>query len=151
MLSRPHGLIDITNMFGRKVESVPVNENSAGVFPKATKVFESTWAPKDIQFGHYDAVIALAVEQQNGTITLSRVVQFWVLPMNIIAPALGGLLFFILLLYVLIRLYVRRQLAGIRMGRGRRESQGLSKLAAITIALLVAIIIGLAILFFYFG
>ena len=151
VLSRPHGLIDITNMFGRKVESVPVNESSSGVFPKATKVFEVNWDPKDLQFGRYDAVVALAVEQAGGTITLSRVVQFWVLPMNIIAPALGGLLFFILVIYIFIRIYVKRQLAGVRVGRGRRESQGLSKLAAITIALLVAIIIGLAVLFFYFG
>ena len=151
VLSRPRGLIDVTNMFGRKVDSIAVNESNSGVFPKATKVFNVSWDPGDLQFGRYDAVVALAVEGTQGTVTLSRLVQFWVLPMNIIAPALGVLLLFILILYVLIRLYVKRQLAGVRMGRSKRESQGLSKLAASTIALLVAIIIGLAILFFYFG
>ncbi len=150
VLSRPRGLIDITNMFGRKVDSILVNETNAGVFPQGTKIFNVSWEPGDLQFGRYDAVVALAVEGSQGTVTLSRLVQFWVLPMNIIAPALGVLLFFILLLYILIRMYVKRQLAGVRSGR-RRESQGLSKLAAITIALLIAIIIGFAILFFYFG
>ena len=151
VLSRPRGLIDVTNMFGKKVASLAVNDNAAGVFPKATREFAVDWKPDDIQLGRYQAVVALAVEGTNGTQTISRLVQFWVLPMNIIAPFLGGVLFLILLMYIMIRLYVRRQLAGLRSGRGRNQATGLSRLAAITIALLVAIIIGLAILFFYFG
>ena len=152
VLSRPRGLIDVTNIFGKKVTSLTVNDNAAGVFPKATREFSVDWKPTDVQLGRYEAVVALAVEGVNGTQTISRLVQFWILPMNIIAPFLGGVLFFILLMYIMIRLYVRRQLAGLRSGSVRRnQATGLSRLAAITIALLVAIILGLAILFFYFG
>ena len=151
VLSRPRGLIDVTNMFGKKVASLTVNDNAAGVFPKATREFAVDWKPEDMQLGRYEAVIALAIEGVSGTQTISRLVQFWVLPMNIIAPFLGGILFLILAMYIMIRIYVRRQLAGLRSGRSRTQTTGLSRLAAITIALLVAIILGLAILFFYFG
>ncbi len=153
ILSRPHGLIDITNMFGKKVISIPVNDSGGGIFPNGTREFSSEWKSDDIQLGRYDAVVALAVEGQNGTQTISRVLQFWIMPMNIIGPIVGGLLFLIILVYVIIRLYIRSQLAGISRPRGssRRSDQGLSKSAAIVIALLVAIIIGFAILFFYFG
>jgi uncharacterized membrane protein len=71
--------------------------------------------------------------------------------MNIIGPILGGLLFLIVIVYIIIRLYVRAQLAGISRPSRRSRDEGLSKSAAIVIALLVAIIIGLAVLFFYFG
>lgn len=152
VLSRPHGLIDITNMFGKKVASIPVNDNGGGIFPKGTREFSSEWKSDDVQLGRFEAVVALAVEGQNGTQTISRVLQFWILPMNIIAPLLGTLLFLIVLIYIIIRLYVRSQLAGVaRPSRAQREAGGLSKTAAVVIALLIAIIIGLAILFFYFG
>lgn len=153
ILSRPHGLIDITNMFGKKVGSIPVNESGGGIFPGGVREFSSTWESDDIQLGRFDATVALAVEGQNGTQTISRVLQFWIMPMNIIGPLLGGLLFLIIVFYVLIRLYIRSQLAGISRPRGasRRGDPGLSNTAAIVIALLVAIIIGLAFLFFYFG
>jgi hypothetical protein len=153
ILSRPHGLIDITNMFGKKVASIPVNDNGGGIFPNGVREFSSVWKSDDIQLGRYDAVVALAVEGQNGTQTISRVLQFWIMPMNIIGPIVGGLLFLIILVYVIIRLYIRSQLAGISRPRGasRRSDPGLSKSAAIVIALLVAIIIGFVILFFYFG
>ncbi len=152
VLSRPHGLVDITNMWGKKVASIPVNESGAGIFPKGTREFSSVWESDDVQLGRFEAVIALAVEGSKGTQTISRVVQFWVLPMNIIGPLFGGLLFLIVLVYIIIRLYVRSQLAGIsRQARSRKEASGLSRSAAVVIALLVAIIIGLALLFFYFG
>jgi hypothetical protein len=151
ILSRPHGLIDITNMFGKKVASIPVNDSMAGVFPKATREFSSEWKSDDLELGRYTAVVALAVEGQSGTQTISRVIEFWVMPMNIIGPILGGLLFLIVIVYIIIRLYVRAQLAGISRPSRRSRDEGLSKSAAIVIALLVAIIIGLAVLFFYFG
>ena len=139
-------------MFGKKVVSIPVNDNGGGIFPKGVREFSSTWKSEDIQLGRYEAVVALAIEGANGTQTISRVLQFWIMPMNIIGPIVGGLLFLIILIYIILRLYIRSQLAGIPRGRGsRRDNTGLSKSAAVVIALLVAIIIGLAILFFYFG
>jgi hypothetical protein len=151
-LARPRGIIDITNMFGKKVASLPVNEETAAVFPKGMREFNTTWGPEDVQIGRFEAIVALSVEGANGSQTISRVLQFWILPMNILTPILGGFFVLILIVYILLRLYVRSQLRGLRSSRTViRSTGGLSRLAAVVIGLLVAIIIGLFILFFYFG
>lgn len=153
VLSKPRGLIDITNMFGRKVASLPVNDSAAGVYPKAIREFNASWESESLEFGHYEAVVALVLEGANGTQTISRVVQFWILPMNVLTPVLIGFLVLVLVVYVMLRLYVRKQLAGVRSARTASvvKTRGLSRLAVVVIALLIAIIIGLFILFFYFG
>lgn len=154
-LSRPQGLIDITDMFGKKVESLPVNETAYVIAPNTTGKYEIPWKPEGFAIGHYEAVVALLVPLVNGgNQTISSVTSFWILPMNVIGPVIGGLLTFILVLYVLIRLYVKRQLAGVvgsRGGGAARSARGISRLAAVAIGLLFAIIVGLLILFFYFG
>jgi hypothetical protein len=152
ILSRPRGMIDITNMFGKKVASLPVNEDVFGIFPKKSREFKSSWAPEDMHIGRFEAVVALSIEGPQGNQTISRVLQFWILPMNLIMPILGGLLGFILVVYFLLRLYVNRQLAGYRrVGSGTQSTGGLSRLSAVVIGLLVAVIISLVILFFFFG
>jgi hypothetical protein len=153
-LSRPQGLIDITDMFGKKVESLPVNESAYVISPENKGTYDVTWKPDGFVFGRFEAVVALAVPLvDGGNQTISSMTQFWVLPMNIIGPVLGGLLTFILVLYVLVRLYVRRQLTslGVRGNASTRGARGLSSMAAVAIGLLFAIIVGLLILFFYFG
>ena len=155
-LSRPQGLIDITDMFGKKVDSLAVNESAFVISVNSTGEYTVKWKPEGFVFGKFEAVLALAVPLvEGGNQTISSVTQFWILPLNVIAPVLGGLLTFILVLYVLIRLYVRRQLAGVGGGRGgssyRREARGMSRLAAIAIGLLFAVVVALLILFFYFG
>ena len=152
-LARPRGIIAITNMFGKKVASLPVNEEGAAVFPKGTREFVPIWSPEDMQIGRFEAIVALSIEGANGSQTISRVLQFWVLPMNILAPVLGGFLVLILVIYILLRLYVRSQLRGVRSSSKMRTQNvgGLSRLTAVVIGLLVAVIIGLFILFFYFG
>ena len=154
-LSRPQGLIDITDMFGKKVESLLVNETAYVISPNSTGKYEVKWQPEGFVIGHVEAVVALVIPLvDGGNQTISSVTSFWILPMNIIGPVVGGLFTFILVLYVLIRLYVRRQLAGVvgtRGGGAVRGARGISRLAAVAIGLLFAIIVGLLILFFYFG
>jgi hypothetical protein len=152
ILSRPRGLIDITNMFGKKVASLPVNEDVFGIFPKKSREFKAAWAPEDMQFGRFEAVVALSIEGPEGNQTISRVLQFWVLPTKLIMPILGGLLALVVIVYILLRIYVNRQLAGYRRGPGAIQGTGgLSRLAAVVIGLLVAVIIALVVLFFFFG
>jgi len=152
ILSRPRGLIDITNMFGKKVASIPVNEDVFGIFPKKSREFKAIWAPEDMHIGRFEAVVALSIEGPEGNQTISRVLQFWILPMKLIMPILGGLLTLIVVVYFLLRLYVNRQLAGYRrVGSGAQSTGGLSRMAAVVIGLLVAVIISLIILFFFFG
>lgn len=153
VLIKPSGFIDITNMFGKKVGSIAVNENFAGVFPGVIREFQANWTSEDVEFGRYEAVLALIVRGESGDQTISRIVQFWVLPMDVLTPILVSFLVLVLVVYVLLRLYVRRQLAGIRRADrpAAQATKGLSRLAVVVIALLLAIILGLFILFFYFG
>lgn len=149
---RPRGLIEITNMFGKKVATLPVNDAGAGVLPKDTRVYDTDWLPEDLQIGRYEAIVALSFGDQ-GAQTISSMAEFWILPMNVVLPVLGGTLALVLIVYILLRLYVRRQLAMVSGGRGVRRANavGLSRLAAVIIAILTSVIIGMLVLFFYFG
>ncbi len=153
--ARPQGIIDIMNMWGKKVASIPVNEGAAGVFPKSTRDFTAVWTSEDLEFGRYEAFAAFSVPGTKGNPTITATTQFWVLPIKVLYPAAGGLLVFVLILWIMIRFYVGRQLAAHGVGgrrlASRREASGLSRFASVVIALLVAVILGLIILFLYFG
>jgi len=151
---RPRGVLEITNMFGKKVGTpLPVNDRGAGVFPRASREFETDWLPDSFQIGRFDAVVTLSYGD-TGSQTIWKEASFWILPANVIFPTLGGILFLVIAIYASLRMYINRQLALVRSGRAgmRRENAvGLSRLAAVVIAILVSIIIGLLVLFFYFG
>lgn len=149
-LVRPIGLIDITNMMGKKVASLPINDTGAGVFPKTTREWKATWAPNEIVFGKFTALVALAVDTEDGTETLTRQVDFWVLPTNIILPTFLGFSIFLLIAYVLLRIYVRRQIGAAKRGR-TNAAEGLSVFTSVLIGVLLSIIIAFLVIFFYFG
>lgn len=155
VIARPVGIIDITNMWGKKVASVPANETGFAIFPKSKRDFVAKWNSEDLEFGRYTAFAAFSVPGTTGNVTVSMSTQFWILPTNVIYPMVIGLLLFVFILWVMLRLYVRRQLSayGVAARRGgrTREAAGLSRLAAIVISLLVAVILGLIILFVFFG
>jgi hypothetical protein len=152
VVSRPVGLIDITNMWGRKVTSVPVNDTAAGIFPKSTRQFSAKWKPDTVEFGRYTATAAVSVSGQKGKQTITSVTTFWILPTNILYPVGGGLLAFVFIVYLFLRLYVRRQLRALSGGRSPRKGRsGMSPMAAIIIALLIAVIVGALALFIFFG
>ncbi len=150
-LVRPIGLIDITNMMGRKVASIPVNDTGAGVFPKTTREWKAAWSPNEIVFGKFTALVALAIETEQGTETLTRQVEFWVLPTNIILPTFFGFGAFLLVSYILLRIYVRRQIGAVKRGRTTNAAEGLSVFTSVLIGILLSIIIAFLVIFFYFG
>lgn len=153
-LVRPVGFVDITSMTGKKVASLPVNDTGAGVFPKTTREWKAAWSPSEIVVGKFTALVALAIDTEQGTETLTRQVEFWVLPTNIILPTIVGFTIFVLVSYVLLRLYVRRQLRAVQSGASKtktRAAEGMSVFASVIIGLLLATIIGFLVLFFYFG
>lgn len=148
--SRPQGLIDVTDMFGKKVATLSVNKEGGGVFPGDKREFLVTWQPEGLTLGRFDAVLALAVPLvDGGNQTISSVTQFWVLPMKILGPVLAGLLAFVVVFYVLLKLYIRKQLGELRGGRVvyREAPGGVSRMTAVVIALLVALVLGFALLF----
>jgi hypothetical protein len=81
----PHGLISITNIFGKKVADLEVDAYFA--LPQALRYREIVWNPEDIfAFGRYTANLGLYSgygEEINHT-----EVSFWVIPWKIILPVL---------------------------------------------------------------
>jgi hypothetical protein len=133
-LVKPSGPLEIVNMFGKRVAQINFNENQSGVFPKTTRSdglrdFTVTWEDETPGFGRYEALVSLVYGEEGKKQTISSTVTFWILPMNIVLPALGTLAILLLIIFVTVKLYVRRSLAlasslgNRRLVRTRRSGQ----------------------------
>lgn len=162
VLIRPRGPIDIADMFGKKVATIRLNDSGAAVLPNSRRDFSISWEDEGFFFGRYEAIVALAYGEDVRK-TASAATSFWVLPIQIILPVLGGLLLFVLLIYFGMRMYVRRRLEdmyrhsrvrakGRRPARVVRAERGpFPKIAVVVIALLVFTMLFLAVLFLFFA
>lgn len=157
VLARPHGLIEITDMLGRKVATVPVNDVGASVFPGADRAFSSLWEGQGFYFGRYEAALALVYgDEQRQTITAAT--SFWVLPLKPIALTLGIIIALVVGLWLWVRTYIRRQLHGMGIPRkggdldyyARRHGSG-GNLLVVALSLVVLCIVLLTALFFLFA
>ena len=119
VLLRPHGVIDITDMRGKSVTSVRVNDSAAPVFPGTDRIYSPAWNSDSFAIGRYQAVLSL-VYGDDSRKTISSVTSFWVLPMKPILGVLGSLVALIVILYVMVRIYIRKKLKemGITSGKG---------------------------------
>lgn len=111
VLVRPMGPVEITNMFGKQVALFTFNESGGSVFPGAVRGYDFNWRNDGIGFGRYEARVSPVYGQAGSKSTISSTVTFWILPMNIIAPALGVLALLLAVVYIGVRLYVRRTVA----------------------------------------
>jgi hypothetical protein len=109
VLVRPLGLIEVTNMFGKKIATMRVNDSGASVFPTQERVYTNDWAYEDFAFGRYQAVVSL-VYGDEARKTISGTTSFWVLPFKPIMIILGSVLGVALVLFFLIRSYIMRKL-----------------------------------------
>jgi hypothetical protein len=91
---KPKGSIDITNVFGKKVASVAVNDKGGNVLPDSKRRFEQTLDKKQL-FGYYTANLALTYAADK---KLAGKIGFWVIPWKLVLLVLAGLaiLFFLL-------------------------------------------------------
>ena len=167
VLIRPRGPIDITDMFGKKVATLIVNDPEAGVFPKTIREFAVSWSEPGFYFGRYEAVMSLAYGEENGRQTVSRSISFWILPLKFLISVFGGLLLLVLFLFVFIRLHIKRKIrqiqeATLAVGEQRKISSDdallpygkespISRLWLVTVVLLLFTLVFLAILFFLFA
>lgn len=119
-LIKPSGPLEITNMFGKRVAMLQFNEDLSGVFPKATENFQISWKDSGTGFGRYEAILSAVYGDNGSKSTMSSTVSFWVLPMNIIGPALGVLLVLFAVVYFGVRLYIRRTVTIMTAGTTRR-------------------------------
>ena len=109
VLLRPQGFIEITDMFGKQIANVRVNESGGSVFPKSERMVETTWKYDEFAFGRYQAVLSLVygIDERK---TIYSTTSFWVLPLKPILTALGILFVLIIGLYVSVRMYIQKKL-----------------------------------------
>lgn len=155
-LVRPVGPLEVYNMFGTRVANVLFNDSQGAVFPGATRTFTIDWEGEGPGFGRYEAVLSLIYGEQGRQSTISSTVTFWILPANIILPALGVLAVLLLGSYVGARLYVRRKLQYAEMGGSRRimrrrRSGGMSAALLVLVVMLAVTAIFLLILLALFA
>ena len=166
VLIRPRGPIDITDMFGKKVGTIRINDSGGAVLPNSRRTFSVVWEGEGLTFGRYEAIVALLYGEE-GRKTISAATSFWVLPLRIILPIFGIVLFIILAIYFGMRLYLRRRLndmyknsrslpgRNMKKVRGSRMEYGrpaaMPKIVVVAISLLVFSMIFLAILFLSFA
>ncbi len=155
-LVRPIGPLEVTNMFGKKVAMLTFNESKAAIFPGATRNFEITWEDEGPGFGRYEARLSLVYGEQGRQSTITSTVTFWILPANILLPALGTLLFLLLVTFVSVKLYIRRKLQFAQVGSARRimrrrRSGGMSAALLVMVVMLVVTALFLLILLALFA
>ncbi|MFZ2886898.1 MAG: hypothetical protein WA021_03710 [Minisyncoccia bacterium] len=156
VLLRPHGLIEITDMRGTNVATVRVNDTGAPIFPETDRVFTTSWNHDGFAFGRYQAIVSLVYgEDERKTITGTT--AFWVLPLKPILTVLGTFLGIALVLYLYIRMYIRRKLGEMGGNRSnadyyeRRYQRSASRMMLVTAAIFVIAVVFLALLFVMFA
>jgi hypothetical protein len=167
VLIRPRGPIDITDMFGKKVAVLRINDSGGAVLPNQRRTYSVRWEEEGLAFGRYEAIVALLYGEE-GRKTISAATSFWILPLRIIMPIAGTLIIVILLIYFGMRFYLHRRLQDmyrtsrrlsshkhIRRASGSRMEQDrvspMPRLAVVAIAILTFTMIFLAVLFFLFA
>jgi len=154
VLVRPRGAVDVYNMFGSKVASVPINESLGGLFPNATREFATQWADTGLGFGKYAAELSLVYgEQGKAQSSLYAATTFWVLPWAIIRPLLIALAVLFIVSYFVIRGVIRKQVQQLSGGRRLVRKTGGSEpsifiLATITMLIVTAFVLFVLLLLF---
>lgn len=106
---RIRGPIEITNMFGKKIGGVVMNDGGAVVLPRSERSFTVEWLGEGTAFGKYDAVMSLSYgDEVKKTIVSS--VSFWVLPKKIVLAVLASIFGVVLVFYIFTKLYIRKKL-----------------------------------------
>ena len=162
---KPHGLIEITNMLGRKVTTLRINDAGTNVLPDSIRRFENSWEG-DFGFGRYTATLSLsfgtfAYEGGEGRQTLYAQRSFWIIPWRMIVPIVLGFIFFGALFALFLKLYKDRAVektlreAGLRQMRYVRKYEGPSPVLylglIIAIILILVFLIGGFIFFLFFA
>lgn len=155
VLIRPTGPLEIYNMLGNQVGTVTFNEERSAVFPNAERTYENiNWTGNSVGFGRYEAVLSAAYGEDGAIRTMSSTVSFWILPWNIIGPALAVLAIILLVVFVMVRVYIKRSLAHLNQGRrvvNRRKKGGTSSVLLLTIVMMVVTALFLIVLLALFA
>lgn len=105
---KPVGTIDITDMFGKAITSIPVNDTKSNVLPSSIRRFDNE-LKRDWMFGFYTANLTLGYGTKGQAIT--NTITFWVIPYKIILAGLFVLITLIFIASRLIKVYNRHIIA----------------------------------------
>lgn len=97
---KPTGTVRITNMFGKEVGVLSVNEKGGNILPSGVRKFEQQ-LKKNWMIGRYSATVDVQYSGQ----TISGNITFWVIPYKLISMVLGGLILLIVVLKKSIKKY----------------------------------------------
>lgn len=124
---RPHGIIVIANMFGKKTDQITINAAAGGIMPNNDRVYNALWDTDNFSLGRYEAT-ASVVYGETARQTVTRSITFWVVPVKEVGLVLGILVFLALLITWGMRSYVRRALAraGVSSVRGPQPKRQMS-------------------------
>ncbi len=101
----PYGAISITNMLGEEVGFVELDPWYA--LPQSLRYREVEWG-REFLFGRYTATLEL--NRGYNDIVDTSTVTFWVLPVHIVGPLVGGLVLIVLMIrYMATRFEFRRK------------------------------------------
>ncbi|MCA9366662.1 hypothetical protein KC887_00150 [Candidatus Kaiserbacteria bacterium] len=139
---RPYGPLEIYNSLGKQVGAITFNESQRAIFPGNTETFSGVhWQGDGVGFGRYEARLSPTYGENGAIKTMTSTVTFWILPWNIIGPALGVLAVLLLITFVAVRVYVKRTLAHLQVGNRRlvrsRRRGGSSTMLILTTMLVV--------------
>ncbi|MEM5815789.1 MAG: hypothetical protein QXL14_01960 [Candidatus Aenigmatarchaeota archaeon] len=97
----PRGYIDIKNIFGKEVASLPINPKELQILPNAERLLETEWQGK-FAFGIYKAIFNMNYGENN-----SLNFNYWFIFLNIyyIAVIVALIIFVVFVLPILIRKY----------------------------------------------
>lgn len=128
---KPRGMIEIKNMFGKKVATVPVNDKESYVIPDSIRKFDSIWRGKS-GFGKYEASLALSYGTQvtrggEGKKTLSMKRYFWVFPVRLMLFSFMGAVIAAGLFTWFLRNYRKKAVARAMKQMGVKEKYSLKK------------------------
>ncbi len=124
VLARPRGFIEVTDMFGKKVATIPVNDSASAVFPGSIKVYATPWEHDGFAFGRYQALVSLVYGDEVRR-TISSATSFWILPLKPILLVLGSLVGFVVVLYLIIRSYIQRKMREMGISSSQRVAADL--------------------------
>lgn len=159
VLVQPTGFVEVTNMFGKKVASVPVNSSLASVFPNSERAYNAQWSSAGLAFGRYQAIVSL-VYGEGARKTIYSTTSFWILPLVPISIALGVLLTLVLGAYWMMKAYIRKKLRQMGVPNASRADTDLyrkkyqkssSRLLIVTMVIILLCIMFLVVLFLMFA
>ena len=94
----PYGQIQVSNMWGSQVGSIPVNAYFS--LPNALRYLTIAWNDNDFRFGRYTATLQLS-RGYNGIID-TKTIAFWVLPWKILLPVLAAIVIVAFVIYFIV-------------------------------------------------